>query len=229
MIRLYGTSYNVSEIKNRIGILGGSFDPVHFGHIKPALALARIYQLQKIILLPCKLSPFKQNTHTSAEHRWKMIEMVASNEALFVADARELQRDEPSYSYHSVQEISEELGENSRLFWILGADSLEDFSRWFRVDDMMKLCNVLVLSRPGYQVKQNAWLQQYMTNDIAEFERNGSGSIFVTDTEQFDVSSTKIRSIIQAGQQPRFMLPGGVWNYIKRNNLYSETTEDLNV
>lgn len=210
----------MADSERRVGILGGSFDPIHFGHIKSALEIAYKFQLQKVILLPCKLSPFKQQTHTLVEHRWRMLQMVASSEKLFEADARELQRDAPSYSYLSVQEISAELGENSKLFWILGADALADFPRWHRVDDMMGLCNVLVLSRPGYEVDDNAWLQQYRSKDLEKFEQTYPGSIFVTDTEPFEVSSSEIRSIIQSGQQPRYMLPGGVWNYIKRNKLY---------
>lgn len=217
----------MAENEKRIGILGGSFDPVHFGHIKPALELVRDYQLDQVILLPCKLSPFKQKAHISAAHRWEMIQMVAAQVPQFEADSRELARDTPSYSYLSVEEIAAESGDNSKLFWILGADALTDFPQWHRVDDMMKLCNVLVLTRPGYEVSDNASLRQYMTNDIEQFEQNYPGSIFVTITEQFEVSSSKIRSIIQSGLQPKYMLPGGVWNYIKRNNLYKDVPEDI--
>lgn len=218
----------MAENEKRLAILGGSFDPVHFGHIKPALELVRTYHLDKVILLPCKLSPFKQKTNTSIAHRWKMLQMVAAQVPQFVADSRELTRDTPSYSFLSIQEISAELGENSKLFWILGADALADFPRWYHVDDMMKLCNVLVLSRPGYEFKHDVWLQQHMANDSEQFEHNYPGSILITNTEQFEVSSSKIRSIIQSGQQPRYMLPGGVWNYIKRNKLYVDVVEDIN-
>lgn len=224
-----GTTCHVAENVKRVGILGGSFDPVHFGHIKPALELVRVNRLDKVILLPCKLSPFKQKTHISVAHRWKMLQMVAAQVPQFVADPRELTRDTPSYSYLSVQEISAELGDKCKLFWILGADALVDFPRWYRVDDMMKLCSVLVLSRPGYEIKHNEWLQQHITNDNEQFEQHYPGSILVTNTQQYEVSSSKIRSIIQSGQQPKYMLPGGIWNYIKRNQLYADVVEDINL
>ena len=98
----------MSKVKGRIGILGGSFDPIHFGHIKPSLELANKYNLDRIILLPCKVSPFKQDTFASAEHRWNMVSMIASNSEVFVADARELERETPSYTYTTLCELRQQ-------------------------------------------------------------------------------------------------------------------------
>lgn len=224
-----GAASRVAEQPTRVGILGGTFDPIHFGHIKPALELVRLYRLDKVILLPCKLSPFKQKTHVPVKHRWEMLKMVAANVAEFIVDSRELSRDTPSYSYESIKEISAELGESCRLFWIIGADALADFPQWYRAKDIMRLCNVLVLSRPGFEVGDDAWLGEYMVSDVNQFERQYPGAILVTDTQQFEVSSSNIRAMIQSGRQPRYMLPGGVWNYIKRNNLYTNAAEDKHV
>ncbi len=214
----------MSDSKRRIGILGGSFDPIHFGHIKPSLALAKQYQLHNIHLLPCKVSPFKENTYASSMHRWNMVRMIAENNNVFIADARELERDAPSYTYTTLCELSEEFGNRFKVFWIIGADALSDFPAWYEVDQIMQMCHVLVLRRPGYKFVQSeekmSWLNKYLCEDIKQLELKDSGHIYITETEMLEISSTNIRKMIQAGEQPTYILPGGVWSYIRRNKLY---------
>jgi nicotinate-nucleotide adenylyltransferase len=217
----------VSDAKARIGILGGSFDPIHFGHIKPSLQLAEKFQLSCIKLIPCKISPFKDNTFASAQHRWNMISIISASSELFEADPRELERDTPSYTYETLREIAKEAPSESKLFWIMGEDALLGFPKWHQAEKIMQLCNILVMRRPGFDVSEDVgastWLKSYMCNDVGMLEKKHSGCIYMTDVELFDISSTRIRQTVQAGEQPRFMLPDGVWNYIKRNNLYQES------
>ena len=214
-----------AELAN-IGILGGSFDPIHFGHIKPSIALAEQFNLQSIRLLPCKVSPFKERSYASAQDRWNMVSVVASSSELFIADARELERDSPSYTYLSLRELSEEYAGKAKLFWIIGGDALNDFPEWYEAEKIMQLCHVLVAPRPGFELtsdeKKLNWLQRYLCKDKAQLEDKEAGCIFITDIEMVEVSSTQIRQTIESGEQPRFMLPGGVWNYIKRNHLYAD-------
>lgn len=216
----------MSDAKARIGILGGSFDPIHFGHVKPSLQLAEKFQLQSIKLIPCKTSPFKDATFASAQHRWNMVSIIAGSSELFEADARELERNTPSYTYDTLKEIAQEISDNSTLFWIMGEDALPDFPRWHQAEKIMQLCHVLVMRRPGYDasddVETNPWFRTYMCADKNKLQEKQSGYIYMTDVELFDISSTQIRETVHAGDQPRFLLPGGVWNYIKRNHLYQE-------
>ena len=211
----------------RIGLLGGSFDPIHFGHIKPSIQLAKQHQLQSVRLIPCKISPFKDSTFTTAQHRWNMISIISGNSELFEADARELERDTPSYTYETLSEIAQEVSSDSTLFWIMGEDSLPEFPDWYQAEKIMELCHVLVMRRPGYEasekIEASAWLKSYMCEDASKLDEKQHGYIYMTDVELFEISSTQIRQTLQAGEQPRFMLPGGVWNYIKRNNLYQES------
>ncbi len=221
------TEIYVSNASTRIGVLGGSFDPIHFGHIKPSLQLAEKFQLQLITLIPCKISPFKDNTFASVQHRWNMLSIVSGSSELFEADPRELERDSASYTYETLREIASEVSDEVTLFWIMGEDALLDFPKWHQAEKIMQLCHVLVMRRPGYDVSEavevSQWLQPYMCGDQDKLAEKKCGYIYMTDVELFDVSSTKIRQTVQAGKQPRFMLPGGVWNYIKRNNLYQES------
>ena len=126
-----------------------------------------------------------------------------------------------------MREIASEVSSETRLFWIMGEDALLDFPQWHQAEKIMQLCHVLVMRRPGYNasesIESNAWLQSYLCDDEKKLEEKQSGYIYITDVELFDISSTQIRETVQAGEQPRFMLPGGVWNYIKRNNLYQES------
>ena len=215
-----------AAIGTRIGILGGSFDPIHFGHIKPGLQLAEKFQLQSIRLIPCKVSPFKDDTFASAQHRWNMISIISGSSELFEADSRELERNTPSYTYETLREIASEVSSETTLFWIMGEDALLGFPGWYHAEEIMRLCHVLVMRRPGYDASDDGetseWLKRYMCDDKDKLEQKQCGYIYITDVELFDISSTQIRDIVQAGEQPRFMLPGGVWNYIKRNNLYQE-------
>ena len=216
--------------KRNVGILGGSFDPIHFGHIKPSLELAQVYQLEHIRLLPCKLSPFKEQTHANAKHRWNMVKLIADGSDVFVADARELERETPSYTYTSLLELTQELGEQYKLFWCLGADALEEFPAWYKADEIMRLAHVLVLGRPGYELPQNkeisAWLDKYLCADRQELESSDYGCIYQTETQMLDISSTQIRTMIHNGEQPKYLIPGGVWNYIKRNRLYMDSQDE---
>ena len=211
----------MSDSKTRIGVLGGSFDPIHFGHIKPCLKLAEKFQLDSIRLIPCKVSPFKESTFTSSQHRWNMVSMIAANSDLFVADARELERESPSYTYETLLDLKNEFPSGTKFFWIMGLDALIDFPRWYHAQNILQLCHVLVLQRPGYQLTvEDSWLRSYMTDDCELLVKDDCGHIYISDTEMMDVSSTQIRNLVVEGEQPKFLLPGGVWNYIKRNNLY---------
>ena len=214
----------MTNIKKNIGILGGSFDPIHFGHIKPSLALANEHNLDHIILLPCKISPFKDKIFASAEHRWNMVNMIAGNSKIFVADARELNRETPSYTYTTLCELRQELADETKLFWILGADALAGFPGWYEAEKIMHLCHVLVLRRPNYELPQHQqnldWLKRYLCEDINQLDSKDTGHIYMAETELLDISSTQIRAMIGAGEQPKYMLPGVVWNYIRRNKLY---------
>ncbi len=217
----------VSNTKSRLGLLGGSFDPIHFGHIKPCIELAEKFQLSSVKLIPCKVSPFKSATFASAQHRWNMISIITANSDLFEADAIELERDTPSYTYETLKEISQGVSASTQLFWLMGEDALHGLPDWYQAEKIMQLCHVLVMRRPGLDsdADENAmqWLSDYIVEDVTQLEKTDAGCIYITDTEMFDISSTQIRATLQSGKQPRYLLPGAVWNYIKRNQLYQQS------
>ena len=214
--------------KIRMGILGGSFDPVHFGHIKPCLQMAQDFDLASIRLLPCKVSPFKTSPHStpkaSVQHRLMMLSLVASANNLIQVDERELRRETPSYTYLSLREMVDEFGDQVTLCWIMGMDALNGFPDWFKSDEIMELCHILVMPRPGYELdlsaQPNVWIEKYLSDDIELLEQKSAGHLFITSAQMLDISSTQIRDTIASGKQPRYLVPGGIWNYIQRNHLY---------
>ncbi len=207
-----------------LGIFGGTFDPIHFGHIKSALALLEHFDFEQIRFIPCQQSPLKQEVYADARHRWQMLNLVTNTNAKFFADDRELKRRGPSYTIDTLKELREETKAQKVLVLILGIDAFLSFCQWHRYDEILSFCHIMLLQRAGYTLlKQGCERELYdahVTNDIMDISGTLNGHIFLSDEEKIEISSTAIRQCISEGQQPRYLLPGNVWNYIRRNNLY---------
>ncbi len=211
-----------------LGILGGSFDPPHFGHIKSALALLERFDFQQLRFIPCQLSPHKETVHANASHRWQMLNLVCSGNEKFIADDRELKRKASSYTIDTLQELREEYGEQQSLVLILGLDAFLSFCKWHRYKEILSLCHIMLMQRPGYSLPDSSQglgceKEYYELNNTKDFKilaNTPCGKIYTSDLERIDVSSTTIREMISKGQQPKYLLPGNVWNYIHRNKLY---------
>ncbi len=211
-----------------LGIFGGSFDPPHFGHIKSALGLLDNFDFEQIRLIPYQLSPHKDSVHASAVHRWQMLSLICANQEKLIADDRELKRQAPSYTVDTLLELREEYGEKQPLILIVGMDTFLGICKWHRYEELLSLCHILLMQRPGYSltenVKEHACEIEYFrinnTKNIEILSSQPFGKIYVSNLEEVNVSSTSIRKLISEGQLPKFMLPGNVWNYIRRNKLY---------
>jgi len=208
-----------------IGIFGGSFDPPHFGHIKSALGLLERYSFEQIRFIPAHLSPLKESMQADAYHRWQMVNLICNSHEKFIADDRELNRPQkPSYTIDTLQELRKEQGEHQSLVLIMGVDAFLNLSKWHQYEDILSLCHILLLQRPGYSISDTQGEFDYYninkTENIEEIIQSPQGKIYLSNMEKIEVSSTAIRNIIAAGQQPKYLLPGNVWNYIRRNKLY---------
>ncbi len=207
-----------------LGIFGGSFDPPHFGHIKSALELIERFSFGQIRLIPSQLSPLKDNVHASANHRWQMVNLVCSGHEKLLADNRELKRQAPSYTIDTLLELREEFGEQQSMVLIIGIDAFVSFCKWYRYEEILSLCHILLMQRPSYSMpKSGCEAEFYNLNNTQDFKilmNSPHGKIFLSDLEKIDVSSTIIRDMISADKQPKYLLPGNVWNYIRRNKLY---------
>lgn len=208
-----------------LGIFGGSFDPIHFGHIKSALALLEHFDFEQIRFVPCQQSSRKQVANASAQHRWKMLKLVTNSNTKLIADDRELKRSGLSYTIDTLKELRAETKSRQTLVLIIGVDAFLNFCKWHQFEKILLICHIILLPRLGYGLPQEGCEKElydaHSADDIMDLSRVLNGFIHLSDEKEIEVSSTYIRECISAGAQPRYLLPGDVWNYIRRNNLYT--------
>jgi len=208
-----------------IGILGGTFDPIHFGHIKPALELLKQLPLEEIRYIPCRIPPHRSTPVASAEERWQMVNLVVEHQTGLSADARELRRDGPSYSVDTLVHLRTELGASVPLGFIMGYDAFCTLPQWRHWERILELAHIIVIERPGAEAPLHGELAQLWRRSKLEdpkaLTQVPHGGILPCGLTPVAISSSSIRECIRAGESPRYMLPGAVWAYIKRHGLYT--------
>jgi nicotinate-nucleotide adenylyltransferase len=211
-----------------IGILGGTFDPIHLGHTQSAHKVATELNLSKVLLIPAHIPPHKAVDdlvpHATAKQRAAMVEIACRQNSLFTCDTRELQRSGHSYTVETLKELKQKYS-NRPLYFIIGMDSLMSFTRWHHYQEIMNLCHLVVNSRPHYPIERlncetKQLLNDYQTTDIAQLSQHEFGLIFLAKAELFDVSSTEIRhELTEQSSQHQHLLPA-ISDFIHKNNLY---------
>lgn len=209
---------------HRVGVLGGTFDPIHYGHIQPAINVAKQLALDELTLMPAHIPPHKQATHVSAAHRLKMTELAAEAFPFINVDGRELARDTPSYTSETLAQISQERPD-IQLFFLVGMDSLLTFTRWHQWRDILTHCHLIVSVRPGYDksllsVEDQAALRRYICDSTKTLQHDKAGKIHLLNQPTVNISSTQLRAAISQGRFDHTMQPQSVIDYIKRHNLY---------
>lgn len=205
----------------RIGLYGGSFDPIHFGHLIAARSVAEQIGLSKVVLIPARQSPNKADRPITAPyHRLAMTRLAVEGDALFDVSDMELQRPGPSYTIDTVLAFRGQFGPGTEFFWIIGADSLPDLPSWRRITELVKLAQIVTAARPGWQPPNTDTLAAIVGLDAAR-----SLLKHCCPTAEIDISSTDIRSRLQAGLSIRYLVPSEVASYIHLHQLYSFHSE----
>ncbi|SLM63877.1 Nicotinate-nucleotide adenylyltransferase [Dickeya aquatica] len=204
---------------------GGTFDPIHYGHLRPAMALAEEAGLHQVILLPNNVPPHRPQPLASAQARKAMVELAVYNNPLFQVDDRELQRATPSYTIETLEALRAEKGPDAALAFIIGQDSLLTLHRWYRWQDILTYCHLLVCARPGYRQQLDtpelqAWLAAHLTDDVRHLHQHSHGRIYLAHTPLLPISATEIRSRRQHGIDCHDLLPAAVLKYIDTHGLY---------
>lgn len=203
---------NSSSEHRRIGVYGGTFDPVHAGHLLLAECCREALQLDTVLLLPAGNPPHKSDSQIApASHRLEMLKLAVSGCPEFQIDERELKRNGPSYTVLTLQEISEERPK-AELFFLMGADSLRDIPGWQDPHEIISLATVVAVNRPGIPMPA--------PEQITEWAGNLSSSIQVIEIPGSDLSSSDLRSRVAKGRSIRFMTPRAVEVYIAQHELY---------
>lgn len=207
-----------------LGFYGGTFDPIHQGHLQLALYVQQYCQLKELQLLPCHLPPHRAHPGVSSQHRAKMVELAISPYPQLKLNTLELQKNSASYTVETLELLQQQYADDILCF-VIGMDSLCAFQSWFRYQDILQLCHLLVCQRPGYQPNAAAQtlLQTYGVSTINELQQQ-SGKILLLDNPLFDISATQIRTDFASQNQqntpaPSLQIPE-VLAYINQHQLY---------
>ncbi|PJG59191.1 nicotinate-nucleotide adenylyltransferase [Aeromonas cavernicola] len=206
-----------------IGLLGGTFDPIHIGHLRPAIEVRDAIGLAEVRLIPNHIPPHRANPFCSSEQRLAMVRLAAAENRHFVVDERELLRDKPSYTIDTLVELRQELPETPLCF-LMGMDSLLGLPSWHRWQELLGYAHLVVSVRPGWQPDYPAEVAQLLarhhTTDASALHRCLAGHVWLADNQPIDLSATRLRALLDAGQDARYLLPESVAHYIDQQGLY---------
>lgn len=201
-----------------IGIFGGTFDPVHFGHLRSAVELAQIFSLQQMRLLPCSQSAYKRQPTATPNQRLAMLEIAVRDTALAI-DPQELAQGGVSYSVATLSKIRDANPQTPLLFFV-GVDAFRGITGWHLWQDLFNYAHVVVITRPNYQLQiSDSFLTKRLITDRDKLKHNG-GYLFTQPVTQLDISASNIRQSIANGNAPDFLLPREVQAYINKHKLY---------
>jgi nicotinate-nucleotide adenylyltransferase len=213
-----------------IGVLGGTFDPIHYGHLRLAEELGERLRLEEVRFVPSGTPPHRSAPAVGADHRLAMTRLAAAGNARFRVDEREVRRAGPGYTFDTLTELRAEAGDARPLALLLGADAFLEFATWRHWREIFGLAHVAVAHRPGFPVEQwAARMPQPLAHEYAArrmqhplaIHLSPAGGIVVVPFTALDISATAIRDMLNAGASPRYLLPGAVLDYIRSHQLYS--------
>ncbi|MGN0344248.1 MAG: nicotinate-nucleotide adenylyltransferase [Lachnospiraceae bacterium] len=200
----------------KIGIMGGTFDPVHNGHLLIAENAYEQLSLDEVRFIPTGRSPHKQGTHiTDGQHRLRMVELAIADNPAFVADARELRSDALSYSYVTLQKMHEK-SPNDELYFIMGGDSLRDFKTWYHPELICSCATLVAAIRDDCD-------HEHLTTYAEELHQLFSADVRLIQTPNLSVSSSELRRRVAVGETIRYQVPEAVRAYIQNNRLYRDS------
>jgi len=207
-----------------IGVFGGTFDPIHFGHLRPALDILQDLPLNEIRFVPLNTAVHRTQPVATARQRLAMAQAAVADQPGFVVDARELRRTGGSYSYDTLVSLRLELGLQLPICLLTGLDAFAELPTWHRWEEITGMAHLLVMRRPGVDEatdpKLRRWMEPRLAADPAALAQSPGGLILLRDVTQLDISATAIRSRIAQGLSPRFLLPASVLAFIERKGLY---------
>ena len=209
-----------------IGILGGTFDPIHYGHLRPAYEVYRRLRMVELRLVPAGTPPHRQPPVASAEHRLHMAELAAAEFPGFVVDDREIRRGGKSYTVLTLESIRKEIG-TAPLCLLVGSDAFSGLPTWHRWERLFDLAHFVVVERPGVplgEARTLSWAMERISSNPEDLGDAPAGRIVFVPVTPLDISATRLRVAIARGETPSpAELPAAVWKYIHDHHLYRST------
>lgn len=207
-----------------IGIFGGTFDPVHYGHLRSALEVKDIFGLDEVRLIPCANPPHREQPAVTADMRLQMLELAIKNQPGLKIDTRELDRYQeseqaPSFMVDTLKSLRQEFPAEPLLLFI-GSDAFKHLTGWHQWQRLFDYAHIVVMTRPGFEIQQ---LDDFFKARLAgakELAQATAGKLYFQQVTQLDISATAIRDMIADKLNPGFLLPDAVIEYIKQHQLY---------
>lgn len=202
-----------------VGIIGGTFDPVHNGHLRVAEEMAEFFGLKEIRLMPCHQPVHRDAPMVSPEHRRKMLELAIADSKVLKVDCRELERKGLSYTIDTLRELRQELGEKTPIYFAMGTDAFNAIDTWKKWKKLFDLANIVVIHRPGAELAVHS---DFVRSRMAWFsgEHEAAGRVYELTVSPLAISSTQIRRLLAFERSIKYLLPESVEKYIYKNKLY---------
>ena len=206
-----------------VAVFGGTFNPIHFGHLRSALELLESLSLAELRFMPAAQPPLREAPSVTAQDRARMVELAIAGEPRFACDRRELEREGRSYTFDSLKSLRSELDAAQPLGMVIGCDALLRLPEWYRWQELLELTHILVMARPGWKLPEEGeladWLRSH-AGDREAFASRPAGSVLNLALRAHDISATNVRALLQSGLSARYLLPDSVLNYIADRKLY---------
>ena len=199
----------------RIGIMGGTFDPIHYGHLVLAEEIRHNFNLDKIIFVPAGTPPHKEGYQiTDKELRYSMTLLASMTNPNFEVSKMEIESENVSYTIHTIKKIKEILSNDEiELFFITGADAIMSIETWKDYKELLSLCSFIGATRPGIHV-------EHLEEKIEDLKKTYNAKLHLTHVPGLAISSTDIRARVREGRSIKYLLPEAVEAFIEKNNLY---------
>ena len=204
----------VETLVRRLGILGGTFDPIHHGHLLAAEEARHQLDLDRVLFVPAGVPPHKPARPISpARHRVRMVELAIAGRSHFALSRVDVDRPDPCYTVDTLELLRAEWGPGPRFFFIEGADSLADIAGWYQPRRLIELCELAVVGRPGFEI------------DLASLEKRLPGltdRLHLVKAPLLEISSSDLRARVRAGRSISYLVPREVEEYVQQHRLYRE-------
>jgi nicotinate-nucleotide adenylyltransferase len=216
------TSGAASAITDVRGYFGGTFDPIHNGHLRMAIELKEVLGFDQFALVPCHKPPHRQALSDDTI-RAQMAALALTDCPQLQLDRRELERDSLSYSIETLEQLRRELGDQVSISWCVGMDSLVNLGGWYRWRELLNFAHLVVVTRPGWPLPEQGevadWLQDHR-GEADAVQQQSCGAVVIQPLSLLDISATDIRQRVASGNSVQFLVPEPVRQFIEQNGLY---------